>query len=137
MTNFSLNKNRSRPRVQHIAIPIPCGSQQKVREFYGGVFGFTEKRVPKSLGNLGLVWFYAGDDELELHFQPEEIQANPEERRHVCIEVDDLAAWRKKIEDAGHMTMDRTVIPNRPRFFLRDPFGVLWEFTMILGETEY
>ena len=135
--NFSLNEKRYRPRIQHIAIPIPRGSQQKVREFYGRVLGFTEKRVPKSIGHLGLVWFYAGDDELELHFQPEDIQANPDERRHVCIEVGDLDAWRKKIEAAGLATMDRTAIPNRPRFFLRDPFGLLWEFTTILGEAEY
>ncbi len=67
--NFAINEKRSRPRIQHIAIPIPQGSQEKVREFYGGVLGFTEKRVPKSIGHLGLVWFYAGDDELELHFQ--------------------------------------------------------------------
>jgi catechol 2,3-dioxygenase-like lactoylglutathione lyase family enzyme len=135
--NFALNEKRYRPRIQHIAIPIPQGSQEQVREFYGSVLGFTEKRVPKSIGHLGLVWFYAGDDELELHFQPEEIQANPNENRHVCIEVDDLVAWRKKIENAGHKTMDHIAVPNRPRFFLRDPFGILWEFTMILGESEY
>jgi hypothetical protein len=31
-------------------------------------------------------------------------------------------------------TSDQTAIPNRPRFFCRDPFGNLIEFTTILGD---
>jgi hypothetical protein len=36
--------------------------------------------------------------------------------------------------DAGIETTDRTPIPNRPRFFCRDPFGNLIELTTIMGD---
>ena len=55
-------------------------------------------------------------------------------QRHFCLEVDDLEDWRGKLEDAGVETIDETAIPNRPRFFCRDPFGNLIELTTILGD---
>jgi hypothetical protein len=43
----------------------------------------------------------------------------------------DLAAHRKRLEDAGVETRDATEIVGRPRFFCRDPFGNLVELTVI------
>jgi catechol 2,3-dioxygenase-like lactoylglutathione lyase family enzyme len=121
-------------RLQHVSTPYPRGRQEDVRTFYGGVLGLYEKPVPDSLADLELVWFEAGDGELELHFLPDPVHPDPAAQRHFCLEVEDVEAWRKRIEAAGVETTDQTPIKNRPRFFCRDPFGNLIEFTTILGD---
>ncbi len=121
-------------RLQHVSTPYPGGRQDEVRAFYGGILGLEEKPVPDSLADHELVWFVAGDDELELHFLPDPVQPDPRAQRHFCLEVEDVAEWRRHIEEAGVETSDQTPIPNRPRFFCRDPFGNLIEFTTIVGD---
>jgi catechol 2,3-dioxygenase-like lactoylglutathione lyase family enzyme len=105
-----------------------------VRRFYGGVLGLEEKPIPESLRTLELLWFGVGDGELELHFLPDPAGIDPRARRHFCLEVDDLDSYRRCLADAGYEPYDETPIPNRPRFFCRDPFGNLLEFTTILGD---
>jgi hypothetical protein len=50
---------------------IPPGAQDAVRTFYGEVLGLEEKQPPRSLAHLHLVWFAAGEGEMELHFLPD------------------------------------------------------------------
>jgi catechol 2,3-dioxygenase-like lactoylglutathione lyase family enzyme len=116
--------------LQHVSSPIPEGGQGGARRFYGEVLGLRELPVPRTLDPRKLVWFSAGE-RLELHFFPGE-QA-PGSERHLCLEVEDLAAVRRALEDAGLEPYDSTPIPNRPRFFCRDPFDNLIEFTTIQG----
>ena len=124
----------ARTRLQHVSTPYPRGRRDEVRAFYGGVLGLAEKAVPESLRALELVWFAAGEDELELHFLPDPVPPDPRAERHFCLEVEDVEAWRRHVEAAGVETSDQIPIPNRPRFFCRDPFGNLIEFTTILGD---
>jgi catechol 2,3-dioxygenase-like lactoylglutathione lyase family enzyme len=105
-----------------------------VRAFYGGLLGLVEKAVPASLADQELVWFEAGPLELELHFLPDPVPADRTAQRHFCLEVDDLESWRRRLEEAEVETSDDTPIPNRPRFFCRDPFGNLIELTTIMGD---
>jgi catechol 2,3-dioxygenase-like lactoylglutathione lyase family enzyme len=120
-------------RLQHVSTPYPPGRVEELRAFYTGVLGLEEKAVPESLTGRGLVWFSAGDGERELHFLPEQ-NVDRRSMRHFCLEVDDVEATRKTIAAAGWETLDETPIPNRPRFFCRDPFGNLIEVTTILGD---
>ena len=123
------------PRLQHASFGVPSNAQEAVRAFYGGVIGLTEKTVPHALADLGLVWFAVGDGEMELHFVPDpEHPANPAEARHICLEVDDLDLYRRKVTEAGYETFDAVPIPQRPRFFCCDPFGHRLEFTTIQGD---
>jgi catechol 2,3-dioxygenase-like lactoylglutathione lyase family enzyme len=121
-------------RLQHVSTPYPRGRQEDVRTFYGGILGLFEKAVPASLAGQELVWFEAGDGELELHFLPDPVPPDPSAQRHFCLEVEDVGAWRGRIQAAGIETLDQDPIHNRPRFFCRDPFGNLIEFTTILGD---
>ncbi len=121
-------------RLQHVSTPYPRGRRGDVRGFYGGVLGLEEKPVPHSLRDLELVWYAAGDGGLELHFLPDPVAPDPRAERHFCLEVEDVAEWRRRIEAAGVETSDQVAIPNRPRFFCRDPFGNLIEFTTIVGD---
>lgn len=84
--------------------------------------------TPSSLEHLDLVWFSAGDG-LELHFFKG--VPDPVARRHFCLDIEDLEDTRRRLEAAGHEPYDDTPIPNRPRFFCRDPAGNLLEFTSI------
>ena len=117
-----------------MSTPYPRGAQDEVRTFYGGLLGLEEKPIPESLRELELVWFAAGDGEMELHFLPDPAGIDPRARRHFCLEVDDLDDARRRLAAAGFEPFEETPIPNRPRFFCRDPFDNLLEFTTILGD---
>jgi catechol 2,3-dioxygenase-like lactoylglutathione lyase family enzyme len=122
------------PRLQHVSISIPGGTQEAVRAFYGGVLGLEEKEAPHALINLNVVWFAVGEGEMELHFVPGPVQRHPDDPGHICLVVDDLDDYRNRLSKAGYEVNDTIAIPNRPRFFSRDPFGNLLEFTTILGD---
>jgi catechol 2,3-dioxygenase-like lactoylglutathione lyase family enzyme len=117
--------------LQHVSSPVPDGRQAEVRRFYGEVLGLTEVPVPRTLDATRLVWYSAGEG-MELHFFAGE--AAPGSARHFCLDVDDLAEARRRLTEAGHRPYDTTPIPNRPRFFCRDPFDNLIEFTSIEGD---
>jgi catechol 2,3-dioxygenase-like lactoylglutathione lyase family enzyme len=117
--------------LQHVSTPIPNGRQAAVRRFYGGVLGLRELPVPSTLDQDGLVWYSAGG-QLELHFFPGEAEHGS--GRHFCLDVENLDEVRQALEEAGRDPHDTTPIHNRPRFFCRDPFGNLIEFTSIQGD---
>jgi catechol 2,3-dioxygenase-like lactoylglutathione lyase family enzyme len=124
----------ARPRLQHISLVIPQGRQDTVRAFYGELLGLEEKQPPKSLAHFQVVWFIVGDGEMELHFSSEGTPPDGTDRHHICLVVDDLAAYRKRLIEAGVTLEEAAPIPYRPRFFLRDPFGNLVELTTIQGD---
>ena len=121
-------------RLQHVSTPYPRGRQEDVRAFYGDLLGLVEKPVPDSLLHMELVWFDAGADHVELHFLPDTVPPDARAQRHFCLEVDDVEAWRRRLEEKGVATSEDVPIPNRPRFFCRDPFGNLIELTTIKGD---
>ena len=121
-------------RLQHVSTPFPDGAQDEVRRFYGGVLGLVEQPVPESLSGRGLVWFEAGEGQLELHFLPDVVAPDARAMRHFCLEVDDVDAYRRRLAAEGYELSEDTAIPFRPRFFCRDPFGNLIELTTIEGD---
>lgn len=116
--------------LQHVSSPFADGGQTRLRAFYGELLGLRELPTPSTLAHMDLVWFSAGD-RLELHFFRGE--NDPAAARHFCLDVDDLSETRRRLAEAGHEPYDDTPIPNRPRFFCRDPAGNLVEFTHIEG----
>lgn len=112
---------------------IPSGAQEKVRAFYGSLLGLEEKPVPHTLKHLNLVWFKAGEGEMELHFVPNSMQSRPEDPRHICLVVDDLDEYRRRLTEAGYTIVDAEPIPHRPRIFCQDPFDNRLELTSIEG----
>src|SRR2546429_9953962 len=119
------------PRLQHAAMNVPPGSQEKVRAFYGGILGLEEKQPPQSLAHLNLVWFAAGEGEMELHFRPDPHPPDGTDRRHLCLVVDDLEDYRRRLTEAGGASNSAEPIPKPPRVLFRHPFfNPLW-FTHI------
>jgi catechol 2,3-dioxygenase-like lactoylglutathione lyase family enzyme len=114
--------------LQHVSSPFPDGGKVTLRAFYGEVLGLRELPTPSTLRHMELLWFAVGEG-LELHFFRGE--TDPAAARHFCLDIDDLEETRRRLLDAGHVPYDDTPIPNRPRFFCRDPAGNLVEFTHI------
>jgi len=118
-------------KLQHVSTPFPAGRQDEVRRFYGDVLQLEEVVVPRTLDAGRLVWYTVGEG-LELHFFSGD--GAPGSARHFCLDVADLEGTRERLTGAGYDPYDDTPIPNRPRFFCRDPFDNLVEFTSIQGD---
>jgi catechol 2,3-dioxygenase-like lactoylglutathione lyase family enzyme len=121
----------SRPRIQHVSIPRPPNSAEQTRHFYGVVLGLTEVPPPPALEALDLIWYRLGDSELHLFVEP---PSDDRSGRHFCMEVDDLEVMRARLIAAGYVPEKTIVIPERPRFFCRDPFGNSIEVTTIYSD---
>src|SRR5437588_13032998 len=89
------------PRLQHAAMNVPPGSQEKVRAFYGGVLGLEEKQPPQSLAHLNLVWFVAGEGEMELQFSANPNRPDQTDRRRICLVVDDQEDCRRRLRQSA------------------------------------
>ena len=88
-------------RVQHVSIPIPPDGAGAARTFYGGVLGLAEKQVPAALDSSQLTWFAVGEDEHEIHCFVDPDFRNRSTAAHLCLETDDLAALRTRIDERG------------------------------------
>ena len=113
-------KTASVRRLQHVSITRPQGSAAQTRHFYGEILGLPEITPPETLREFDLIWYRLGSD--ELHLVAEESPINAGSGRHLCIEVDDLDAWRERLTKAGVDIQEAPPIPGRPRFFVVDPF---------------
>jgi len=122
-------------RLQHASVPMPPDGHEAARRFYGGALGLEEVRPPASLmTSMRLVWFRAGSDGHEIHCFAEERMDATCAAQHVCLQVDDLDAFRQRLEEHDVSVEEAVAIPNRPRIFIRDPFGNGIELTQITGE---
>jgi catechol 2,3-dioxygenase-like lactoylglutathione lyase family enzyme len=120
-------------RLQHTSVPMPPGSNEQARAFYNGVLGMREIPMPTPLPQ-NLIWFAANDDGDEVHVFQEENMGSNSARQHLCLEVDDLEAFRQRLVENGYEPRSPESITNRPRLFVRDPFDNLLELVEIHGD---
>jgi catechol 2,3-dioxygenase-like lactoylglutathione lyase family enzyme len=115
----------------HTQISAPSGSATEVRRFYGQVLGLTEIQVPPALQGRGLIWFKVGDR--SLHVGVEDGINRLATRTHLAYEVDDIAAFRRRLSKQGIELIDQPKIVGWDRFHIHDPFGNRLE---IIGRDE-
>jgi catechol 2,3-dioxygenase-like lactoylglutathione lyase family enzyme len=122
--------------LQHISIEIEAGREDEARRFYGEALGLKEKRRPMGLRDRALIWFDVGDGEDEIHLirMGRDAYASPRREDHLCIEVDDIEAMRAHLRQQDVPVQETSVIDNRPRFFVTDPFGNRIELVQIVGK---
>lgn len=120
-------------RLQHTSVPMPPGGNDQARAFYGDALGMREIPKPSTLEN-NLVWFAASDDGDEVHVFEEDQMGLNSAAQHLCLEVDDVEAYRARLEAAGYAPQIPETIVNRPRLFVRDPFDNLVELVEIRGQ---
>jgi catechol 2,3-dioxygenase-like lactoylglutathione lyase family enzyme len=113
---------------------MPQGGQNAARAFYGEALGMEEVMPPSTLDRPNLVWFRAGPDGHEVHVFVDDPPGENSNAQHLCLQVDDIEAYRAHLQTHGIETEETTPIVNRPRFFVRDPFNNLVELTQITGQ---
>ena len=106
------------------------GRAATAHSFYGVVLGLTAVAPPASLDELQEIWFQL-DGDTELHLFAEPPPGQDHSARHFCLAVDDVEEIRARLEAAGVTVVGAPIIPGRPRYFCRDPFGNLLELTTI------
>jgi catechol 2,3-dioxygenase-like lactoylglutathione lyase family enzyme len=111
-----------------VSIAVPLDGADAARAFYGKVLGLEERPVLPALDPARFIWFRLGGDQ-ELHLML--VEESPPDGPHFCVAVDDIDAWRARLEADGVPTRDGTPILGRPRFTCRDPFGNLIELAEV------
>ncbi len=111
--------------VDHVQLAAPPGSEEALRAFYSGTLGMTEIPKPPVLAARGGCWFAAGS--VVLHLGVEE-DFRPAAKAHPGIRVRDIAAFARRLTDAGaSLTWDED-LPGHRRFYSCDPAGNRLEF---------
>jgi len=106
--------------MNHAQVNVSLQQLPAAREFYLGFLGMQEIDRPAVFKSEGF-WFNAGS--FQMHIGVEEGVDRKATRAHMAYEVDDVAAWRKKVEAAKLPIKDQPKIPGYDRFHFRDPFG--------------
>ena len=122
-------------RLQHVSIGIEAGREDEARAFYGDALGLAEKRRPMGLKDRSLIWYDIGEDEHEIHLIRTQTAhfGPPREGDHLCIEVDDIDGMRSQLAQHHVAVRETSVIDNRPRLFVDDPFGNSVELVQVSG----
>jgi len=105
--------------LDHVQLAIPAGGEAQARGFYAGLLGMTEIAKPAQLSPQGC-WFTGGA--LNLHLGVDRGFA-PARKVHPALLVDDLAALRIRLSEAGCEIRDDKQVEGYARFFTEDPFG--------------
>jgi catechol 2,3-dioxygenase-like lactoylglutathione lyase family enzyme len=105
--------------VNHVQVNVPSADHERARAFYLGFLGLTEVERPSTFQSQG-TWMRAGTFEVHIGLEDNVERTT---RAHIAYEVDDLAAWRTKVEAAGFPIAEQPKIPGYERFQVRDPFG--------------
>jgi catechol 2,3-dioxygenase-like lactoylglutathione lyase family enzyme len=121
-------------RLQHTSIPMPPGGDENARAFYGAVLGMREIAKPEGLAAMTVIWFAANDDGDEVHVFKDEHLGRNSAAQHLCLEVDDIEAYKARLGEHGYEVRVPETIQNRPRLFVRDPFDNLIELVEIRGQ---
>ncbi|HEX8289428.1 MAG TPA: VOC family protein [Pyrinomonadaceae bacterium] len=113
-------------KVQHAQITIPKSAEAEARKFYCDFLGLTEIPKPESLHGRGGFWMRLGD--FQIHVGTENDFDRTKTKAHLAYEVENLQAWREKLENYGVKIIEGVPIPGCNRFEFRDPFGNRVEF---------
>ena len=118
-------------RLHHVQITIPRGTEKQGREFYCDLLGLPEIEKPEVLRGRGGFWLQVGDR--QVHVGTEENVQREVTKAHIAYEVDDIAAWRTRLEGHGVSILEAAPLPGHERFEIRDPFGNRVEFTQVMA----
>jgi len=113
-------------KVHHAQITIPVGAEDAARAFYCDFLGLEETTKPVSLQGRGGFWIQLGA--FQIHVGAEGDFDRTKTKAHLAYLVEDLDAWRAKLETRNIKILEGIPIPHYSRFEFRDPFGNRVEF---------
>jgi catechol 2,3-dioxygenase-like lactoylglutathione lyase family enzyme len=106
--------------LDHVQVAIPIGGEDRAREFYGRILGFTEVEKPPAMAGRNSIWFVAGPVNLHLGIEPDFHAAK---RAHPAFVVDGLDEIVSACESAGFAAKPDTSFNGFRRVHVFDPFG--------------
>ncbi|HTR04577.1 MAG TPA: VOC family protein [Thermoanaerobaculia bacterium] len=107
-------------KIDHVQLAMPRGEEEKARAFYAGLLQIPEVPKPPDLARRGGVWFERG--ELKVHLGVE-ADFRPASKAHPAFLVRDLAAFARRLREAGVEVVDDARMPGYRRVYVHDPFG--------------
>lgn len=111
--------------IHHVQLAMPAGGEAEAEAFYSGLLGIPRVAKPSHLEVRGGCWFEDGDVRIHLGVEAE---FRPARKAHPALLVQDLAALRTALEDAGVEVVVDQPLPGFNRFYASDPFDNRLEF---------
>lgn len=111
--------------LHHVQLAIPAGAEDKCREFWGEILGFTELAKPAALAPRGGCWFRGG--QLEVHLGVEK-DFRAAAKAHPGILIDGLDAVAARLTEKGVDVEWDDDFPGMRRFYALDLLGNRLEF---------
>ena len=107
--------------IDHVQLAMPTGEEEKARDFFVNVLGFTEIPKPAELAKRGGAWFQS--ENVQLHIGVE-TDFHPARKAHPAFLVDDLEALLAQAQTAGYETdTSQPPLDGYKRAHVFDPFG--------------
>jgi catechol 2,3-dioxygenase-like lactoylglutathione lyase family enzyme len=107
--------------IDHVQIAMPAGEEEKAREFYINLLGFSEIPKPLELAKRGGAWFQS--ETVQLHLGVE-ADFKPARKAHPAFLVDDLDSLITKVQNAGYeIDTFQPPLDGYKRAHVFDPFG--------------
>jgi catechol 2,3-dioxygenase-like lactoylglutathione lyase family enzyme len=123
-----------RNMIHHIQLACPEGTEDTLREFYGGLLGLTEKPKPPVLAARGGCWFEGQGIELHLGV---EADFRPARKAHPGLLWPDLDGLAARLTAAGYAVGWSDELPGYRRFYTSDPHGNRLEFITLRSSDTY
>ena len=111
--------------IHHVLLSCPAGSDDALRDFYGGVLGLAEIEKPPALAGRGGCWFRGHGIELHLGV---EADFRPARKAHPGLLVHGIDDWAARLAAAGYPVAFDGEFPGMRRFYSEDPHGNRLEF---------
>lgn len=107
--------------IDHVQIAMPAGEEEKAREFYLNILGFSEIPKPPELAKRGGAWFQS--EHVQLHLGVE-TDFKPARKAHPAFLVDELDSLLANVQNAGYETdLSQPPLEGYQRAHIFDPFG--------------
>ena len=107
--------------IDHVQIAMPPGEEEKAREFYINLLGFSEIPKPPELAKRGGAWFQSENVQLHLGV---EADFKPARKAHPALLVDDLDSLIARVQRSGYETdTSQPPLDGYKRAHIFDPFG--------------
>jgi catechol 2,3-dioxygenase-like lactoylglutathione lyase family enzyme len=112
--------------IDHVQIAMPAGEEEKARDFYIKLLGFTELAKPPELAKRGGAWFQSGKVQVHLGV---EADFRPARKAHPAFIVEDLDSLIVNAQKSGYETdTSQPPLDGYKRAHIFDPFGNRIEF---------
>jgi catechol 2,3-dioxygenase-like lactoylglutathione lyase family enzyme len=121
--------------ITHVNLTIAPGEEALATalHFYVDLLGLTRLPRPNDIdgGRPGLWLGFGNGQQIHISAEAQAASYNAPSNRHAAFEVEDLAALRQLLSEAGAALEDASKIPGQSRFFARDPWGNRLEFMQL------